>query len=438
MRTHLRTALLLGLCLATTPALATDVLVWQLTATGFETTWLTVDGGTATPIAKRAEVVVSPDGTALWAIRTKTIERKVFACRDEDGNDLDETQTPGTVDWPGIAAVPLNGGAERWIADPRPTDDSDTIWGDVWSESYELKGGAGRLLMYYHVHTGYACGAHGFDESGGVVVDLTRAPVGGVDPASLLMDAAATGKEPIAALFDRATDEGCVDVGSLAWISLDGMGFGATGGAVEARLEYVYPTEAEWAFNCTIYETASVPTKALVADVRPSADVAAAVKALKANGTVGWSALALTGGAREAALKSFDAAVPAAAKRSRATTEAQKLIDQGRKLTKEKDYTKAIAAFDKAIAKDRDAARAWSGRGYAQMLAGKLVEASRDFDHAIGLDTTPEFQAPVYYNIGQIAEKRGKPAEARAAYERSLKLRPSPAVQKALKAVKKK
>jgi len=102
----------------------------------------------------------------------------------------------------------------------------------------------------------------------------------------------------------------------------------------------------------------------------------------------------------------------------------------------EKKYAEAIAAFDTAIRKDPNAARAWSGRGYAKLQAGQLDKAARDFDHALTLDTTANYRAAVWFNLGQIAQKKGQTKQARRAYKKSLKLKNSKAVKKALDALK--
>jgi len=420
--------------MAAPAASASDVLVWRADGDGFVTSWVVVEGGDAKVIATRDELVTAGSG-ALEAVRWKHVKRTGVACNPDDPDEESTYQ----LDWPGVALVGLVGGTERWLVDPTPSEPGDRIWGDIWNEETTLKGGAGRYLTYYHAHSGYECGAaHGYQEDTAITADLTDR-TRGVVPDTLLADAEATNAEPVRRLYARAEEEGCVDGADPSNISLDGIEIRVVKGKLSAVLVHIYPTEVDWAFNCTLFQDTPVPWSTFVPAFRPSADVERAVSAaVKRDGIVGWSLVTLTEDARAKALKAFEAPVPGAPKRSRATAEAQKLIDKGRKLTKAKKYPEAIAAFDDAIAKDRDAARAWSGRGYAKLLAGRLLEASRDFDHAAGLDENPDFQGAVWYNIGQIAEKRGEVQQARAAYTRSLKVRPSKAVEKALKALKKK
>ncbi|MFT5434018.1 MAG: tetratricopeptide (TPR) repeat protein, partial [Myxococcota bacterium] len=125
------------------------------------------------------------------------------------------------------------------------------------------------------------------------------------------------------------------------------------------------------------------------------------------------------------------------AKRNRANADAAPFVKKGRKLTKAKKYVKAIAAFDTAIRMDPKAARAWSGRGYAKLLAGQLDKAARDFNQALKLDTTDNYRAAIWFNFGQVAEKQNKWKQARRAYKKANALRPSKAAKKALDAVKK-
>ncbi len=108
----------------------------------------------------------------------------------------------------------------------------------------------------------------------------------------------------------------------------------------------------------------------------------------------------------------------------------------GRELTVRKNYAAAIAKFSEAIAADAALATAWSGRGYANLLNDTLDAAKGDLDKAAELGGDALFLAQVQFNRGQVAEKQGDKAGARAAYERSLALRPHKSVEKALARVR--
>ena len=107
-------------------------------------------------------------------------------------------------------------------------------------------------------------------------------------------------------------------------------------------------------------------------------------------------------------------------------------IATGRRLTRAGDHAEAIAAFRKGIELDPGAARAYSGMGYAMLLAADYDSARSAFRRALALCPGRKFQAAVWFNMGLIAEKEGKPAEARKAFERSHELRPTRATRRRL------
>ena len=109
-------------------------------------------------------------------------------------------------------------------------------------------------------------------------------------------------------------------------------------------------------------------------------------------------------------------------------------VERGRTLTRAKDYAGAVAAFDAALGADPTRATAFSGRGYARMLAGDAKRAQVDFEAALGLDADPKFQAAVYFNLGLVAEAAKDAVAARRAFERSQALNPSAAARRKLDA----
>ena len=201
---------------------------------------------------------------------------------------------------------------------------------------------------------------------------------------------------------------------------------------------YVHPTGADWHFACTIEHNHPLKETELGRKIQPTEAAKIAMKALKVKGTVGWSELQLSGADREKALKAFRSSNLPGKKRNVAKADAKPFINKGRKFTKQKKYDEAIKAFTTAIRKDPKAARAWSGRGYALLKAGKLKRAQKDFDHALTLDATDKYHAAIWFNLGQIAEQRGKLRMAKRAYQKAYTLRPSKAAENALNAVKKK
>ena len=127
-----------------------------------------------------------------------------------------------------------------------------------------------------------------------------------------------------------------------------------------------------------------------------------------------------------------EAPVAAGAATAEASKEARAKLDEGRRLTRAGDYAAAIATFDAAIGLDPALARAWSERGYAKLLGGDLAGARADLEAALPLDEGAAFRAAIHYNLGQVAEKSGDAAAAKAAYTTSLGLRDNETVRKAL------
>lgn len=107
-----------------------------------------------------------------------------------------------------------------------------------------------------------------------------------------------------------------------------------------------------------------------------------------------------------------------------------KHLAEGRKATKEKRFSDAIAAFDALLKIDEKHARARSERGFAKLIQGDLDGAERDFDQAIEhAQDDIKVRASSWFNKGLIAEKRGNPVAAKAAFEQAHQLNPSAATK---------
>lgn len=418
------------------PALAVDVLVWTEGSTGARTTWLEVADGKATSVATR-EGRVQSDGKDVWVLEQRKVPITLLACEDLEGGDdappPAEDGEKATFDWPTLSARSLLTGTSTSILG---SADADPFYGEVWSEQVDVTGGAGGLVMVNHIHTGYGCGAHGYDDSGMFVYDLAAAE--SVAPDSLIVQYERFKKAPVKELAQKARKEECVDNEDTLEevIFLDGLSLDAHSGAVGGSATFIHPTGAEWNFACTLDQDKALDEADLAPRLRPSASVKQALKTLSVTGTVGYSELSLGPELRAKALAAFMALPERVAPApTRARPDAAPHIERGRKLTAAKKYEEAVTAFDAAIRKDPEAARAWSGRGYARLMAGQLELAARDFDHALTLDASADYRAAVFYNLGQVAEKQGQLQQARRAYAKSLEERPSKAVQKALDAV---
>ncbi len=85
------------------------------------------------------------------------------------------------------------------------------------------------------------------------------------------------------------------------------------------------------------------------------------------------------------------------------------------------DYTRALAAYDRALALRPDHADTWVNKGVALTQAGRTAEALAAYDRALAL--RPD-HAATWMNKGAALGQAGQTAEALAAFDRALALRP--------------
>jgi len=138
-------------------------------------------------------------------------------------------------------------------------------------------------------------------------------------------------------------------------------------------------------------------------------------------------------GTNAGATASADVAVPASASAapSDPAVDSARLktywaqVGAGRVATASKNYSAAIAAFDRALAALPDDARAYSERGYAQLLAKDYGLAREDFDRAAERTTDPKLLAQIWFNYGLTAEQEGRPKDAQSAFARSNQYNPT-------------
>lgn len=127
-----------------------------------------------------------------------------------------------------------------------------------------------------------------------------------------------------------------------------------------------------------------------------------------------------------------DAGPPSAAARAQALRD----LDEGRKLSRAKEWSRALAAFDRALAVMPDDARVLSEVGWAAFQANELARAETANARALANANEPLVRAPILYNVGRVAEARGKPDAAKKAYRESLSLRDNAEVKKRLASLK--
>ena len=208
------------------------------------------------------------------------------------------------------------------------------------------------------------------------------------------------------------------------------------------ELRWTFGADVVYACSSYYYVEASatsglLPEAASVGLTPLPGGVSRALVAIGSAASIGWGRLALEGPARDAALARFGAAPEPTwpPERSSMVLDRSVVLDEveaGRKHTAQKQYALAIDEFDAALASDPELAVAYSGRGYAHLLAGHLEEARADFEAALEREKKPHFQAAVHFNLGLVAQREGNREAARKAYARSLELRPTKAAQAAL------
>ena len=419
-------------------------LVWNADGNGFVTRWVADDGRTATTRAQ-AKALVHAAGDAVYVVQRKDakVQVQTCACFDESLGPTDECATTGTVMQPGLAAKNLVDDKERVLVAPA----EETVYGEVDLIWLKIVGGTDAGLLIREANSGYYCGAHGsYGGSDGLLrfgEEITR-DFPKLEMPRAVREAAASDsawEDYRECEGDAAPerDEFIDDV--IEWSELT---IAAVGGKPELTLGFrawvPYVCAADYnahgsAKSGLLKEAGSIG----LAPPLPRA-VGHALGEIGTADAVGWSKVGVAPEQRQPLLAKFAAlpeskwpspesrtkenkpAIPAAAKTK---------LDEGRTLTRAGDYPGAIALYDEVIALAPEFAKAWGERGYAKLLAGELEAAEKDCKKALEIEGKTHFAAAVHYNLGQIAERQGKPKKAKKAYAASLKLRPNKEVQKA-------
>lgn len=98
-------------------------------------------------------------------------------------------------------------------------------------------------------------------------------------------------------------------------------------------------------------------------------------------------------------------------------------LNAGRKLVKKRDYTGALASFDKALAIDPNDARALSEISWAAFLGKDLDRAEQAGRDSVRFSKDDKIKGASLYNLGRVAEERGQIDEAIRHYKDSLLVR---------------
>lgn len=102
-------------------------------------------------------------------------------------------------------------------------------------------------------------------------------------------------------------------------------------------------------------------------------------------------------------------------------------LARGRRLHHRRDFEGAVEAFAQALDLLPGDPRALGELGWALIFAGRLDDAEAVLREAqAGVGDDDRLRASILYNLGRVAEARGRDAAAIDAYQRSLQLRPNP------------
>ena len=107
----------------------------------------------------------------------------------------------------------------------------------------------------------------------------------------------------------------------------------------------------------------------------------------------------------------------------------------GAKAQKAKQWPRAVAEYEAAVAIYPASARAYSELGWVAFKAKDYGKSTRANEQAVRLAKKPDLQAASLYNAGRAAEAKGQKDRAMALYTESLRLRPNKIVRKRLEAM---
>lgn len=417
-------------------------LVWWQTDRGDMTSWVVADGEGVRIETTRPQIAVFADET-LFGIEARYVPFTETTCEDfENGRT-----SPAGKRWlPYLVAKGLAGrdaGETReltpakssYFFDEPSADGVSVLVGEHWGRTHKFIGSWRDLLLVTDCEGSYGCGAHGD------VGCMARATKLGSDAPTIDVEKLAQNVAPLAKEFIKSW----ASEDSELVPELDHFGIKAKDGAVV--IDYVYTasvpysgSDGSWSSYSQSRTFNAPPVESLDLGELP-ASVKEALQKGGVEGHFGWSIVKPS--QVEAARRAFDdpstlPGPPPADEVAPANTDSPAtLVEAGRKLSRDKDFAGAIAAFDKAIAAEPKLARAWSGRGFAKLGQDDLAGARSDFEQALTLEDAPKFQAAVFFNLGQIAEKQNDPTTALNHYEKANTLSPSDAAKKRIEALQK-
>ncbi len=425
-------------------------LVWfQGGEKGHETHWLGRDAvGAYSALATRPQAALVAAGT-LWLVEPRHVPYRETSCEVlEMEEDAQVKPAPGPrrhLEY--LVARAVSGpraGDMVELTKPRSayfddTPDSAGVYGMIgehYGRSHELDGAADGLIFGTSCEGAYSCGAHG-DYACDFFVHAFGDPERRFDLAAIQKSLTAE-TQAVFAAWEKEAEGEYSEPGLEAIAMLAGKGNPAIRHRFVMEVSYV-ASGGDWGSYTQSRDVVAPPTPIHgLSDVPPPVREFLAARGVE--GAFGWSAV--TDGAASALAAFKDTSTLPAPRPADETPVAEqadvaaKALAEGRRLTREGRTTEALAAFDAAIQASPALARAWSGRGFAKFGAGDLEGAEADFQHALKLEDAPKFQGVVFYNLGQIAEKKGDTKAAIAAYEKAVQLAPSKAASARLEALR--
>jgi tetratricopeptide (TPR) repeat protein len=114
---------------------------------------------------------------------------------------------------------------------------------------------------------------------------------------------------------------------------------------------------------------------------------------------------------------------------------ALRAFDEGRTLSRARDFKGALLAFDRALALDPGDARVLAEVGYAALQDKQLERAEDACKKALLYTQDATLRAQILYNQGRTLEAKGQKSLARSSYQQSLDLRANEEVKRRLAGV---
>jgi hypothetical protein len=431
-------------------------LVWVANEDGGETAWLHADGTVAATRAEPAAVI----GGTLWAVHETWAAFREVECPPIDADtDMDKPPKdakPGPKKFVGGLALKALAGADagrevdvlkpalRNLGGERPADGSEWLaMGEHWGRSISIVGITPAGLWVTDCDSGFGCGVHGnHDCHFATFSPQSDKPI--FQPNDLTAEVAALrkgiGTEMFTGVEEFFEESGGADCTSC---KVEEVALRVEQGAV--KVDYRFVADAPYVANDGSWSSYSRSTvrkgdavaKLGLGDVPPA--VVAHVAKRGPSALFGFTEVPADKAEAFLAAFSDKGTLGARKPEDEAPTGegAMARVNDGRRLTKDKDYAKAIEAFDAAIALEAGLAKAWSGRGYAKLLAGDLDAAKADLEHALTLDDGKKLHAAVWFNLADIAERKGDKPGAIAAVKKSIEFNRTDAAVKKLEALEK-